>query len=749
MKNLDTQTAKKSKVTTTPSGKTADHSHSSQTSQKNSYDKKLSLIKKHHLQKTDLVAFLKNIFVSRKTDDAEIFMKKQNKAYFQISGAGHEGILTAVARVLRPSYDFFIPYYRDRALCIGLGVTPYEMLCQANGNIGDTASHGRQMPAHWGHKKLNIINKSSCTGTQFNQACGVAEVGRYLGDLVKEKLLPATITEQIPFHGDEIVYVSSGDGTVAQGEFWEGLTTACVRKLPVLFMVEDNGYAISVPVSVQVPAGSISKTLHQFPGLKIIECDGNCPIESLEAAKEAETYLRQGKGPVLLHAHVTRPYSHSLSDDHGFYRTDEDLADEKERDVFNSYPKFLMESGLLTKEEIDQVLQEATDEVTAARIKALETPWPKEETYADHMYSHEVDMTSPTLFSRPGTFEGKNDVPMAMSVNATLKSEVERNPLIRIFGEDVADFSDLSKLDNKDLKGKGGVFKITSGVQRIARPDQVFNSPLSESNIVGRAIGMAMRGLKPVVEIQFFDYIWPAFMQLKNEMATLRYRSGGDYKCPMVVRVPIGGYLKGGAIYHSQCGESIFTHIPGLYVAFPSNAADAAGLLRTAIRGDDPVLFLEHKHLYYQGYNRTADPGKDYMIPFGKANVVREGKDATIVCWGALVQKSLDAAKLAQEQGYSVEVIDLRTLIPLDMETIKNSLEKTNRLLIAHEEVKTSGFAGEIAMRIHEECFEYLDAPLKRVTAKDTHVAYCPGLEEVILPQVNDVYKTLMDLLKY
>lgn len=704
------------------------------------YNKKLDQIKKNKLTKADLKWFLRNVYVSRKTDDAEITMKKQNKAFFQISGAGHEGILSATAKVLKPKHDYFIPYYRDRALCLGLGVTPYEMLCQANGNTGDTASHGRQMPAHWGNVKLNIVSKSSCTGTQFLQACGVAEAGLHLKKM--------NLKDSPVYHDQEIVYVSCGDGTTSQGEFWEGLTTACVNKLPVLFMVEDNGYAISTPTWVQTPGGSISKALENFPGLKIFVCDGNCPIDSYNTMVEVEKYLRAGNGPVLVHASVTRPYSHSLSDDHAFYRTKEDLADESARDVFNSYPKFLTETGLLTSDEVKEILDEATKEVREAMNRALETAWPAKSTYADHLYSPDVDPTS-AEFETEAKLSGKEDIPLATAINMTLKSEIKKNPLMMVFGEDVADFTEVEKYDNPELKGKGGVFKVTHGVQKAAKPGQVFNSPLAEANIIGRAIGMAMRGLKPVVEIQFFDYIWTAYMQLKNEMATTRYRSGGDFKCPMVVRVPIGGYLRGGAMYHSQSGESLFTHNPGIRVVYPSNALDAIGLLRTAIRCDDPVMFLEHKHLYYQGYNRSADPGEEYMIPFGKARKVKEGKHATVVAWGALVQKSVEAAKVLEAEGYSIEILDPRTIAPFDFEAVYESLKKTNRLLICHEEHKTSGYAGEIAARVNEEAFEYLDAPIMRVCSKDTHVAYCPDLEEVILPQTNDVVEALRKLLSY
>ncbi len=711
----------------------------------NSITKKIELAKKYKLGKVEMLEMLSNIYTSRKVDDAEISMKKQSKAFFQISSAGHEGILTAAARVLKPTHDWFLGYYRDRALCLGLGVTPYEMLCQANGNVGDTASHGRMMPAHWGNKKLNIVNKSSCTGTQFLQACGLAEAGLWYKKLQTE----FKVDTKGLYHDDEIIYVSTGDGTMAQGEFWEGLTTACVNSLPVLFMVEDNGFAISTPTDVQYPGGSISKTLAGFPGLQIYNCDGCCPVESFATMTEATNFIRKNRKPALVHATVTRPYSHSLSDDHGMYRTKAELAEEGERDVFHSFPKFLIEAKILTAKECEDVLKKVTAEVKVAMDKAITTEWPAASTVADHMYSHDVDMTG-SAFDKAPNFSGKDDVPMAASINKVLRSEFAKNPMLRMWGEDVADFFEKERLNNPELKGKGGVFKLTANVQRESRDGQVFNSPLAEANIIGRAIGMAIRGIKPVVEIQFFDYIWTAYMQLKNEMATLRYRSGGDFKCPMVVRVPIGGYLKGGAIYHSQSGESLFTHVPGIRVAYPSNSADAAGLLRTAIHGDDPVMFLEHKHLYYQGYNRAADVGDEHMIPFGKAKVVRTGADATIVAWGALVQKSIEAAKKCEAAtGKTVEVIDLRTLAPYDFESIKNSIGKTSKLMIAHEEHKTSGFAGEIIARVNEECFELLDAPILRVGALDVHCAYNPALEDLILPQVSHVEEVLTRLLNY
>ncbi len=700
---------------------------------------KLQLIEQSQLSKTDLLDFLKNIYLARKLDDAEIAMRKQNTAYFQISGAGHEGVQVAAGKLLRPGYDYFLPYYRDRAFCLALGVTPYQMLCQANGNTGDISSGGRQMPSHWGHAGLNIISKSSCTGTQFLQAVGLAEAGNYYQSLVASG-------EQVSasFHHDEIIYTSCGDGTVAQGEFWEALTTATVRRLRILFLVEDNGLAISVPRHVQIPGGSISAVLAHFPQLQVYAVDGNCPIASFAVLQQAIGSLRAGHGPVLVHASVVRPYSHSLSDDQFMYRTAADLAQEHELDVFYSYPRLLLGLGLITEQERAEVETAAYLEVKAAMKAALATAAPLPASCRDHLFAaHVLPPSAPPRDISSG------DLPMAMAINQVLKHVVATNPLVVVFGEDVADFSDPALLENDALKGKGGVFKVTSNVQRGGRPGQVFNSPLAEANIIGRAIGMALRGLKPVVEIQFFDYIWTAFMQLKNEMATMRYRSNGAFCCPLVVRVPIGGYLRGGAIYHSQCGESFFTHIPGIYVVYPSNAQDAAGLLNTAISGADPVLFLEHKHLYYQGYNRTGALPADFMIPFGQARVVQKGEQVTVVAWGALVQKTVEAANILRPEGVGVEIVDPRTLVPFDLATVRQSLSKTHRLLICHEETQTSGFAGEICALINEHCFELLDAPIFRVTALDSHIPYRPELEEAVLPSVEKIVGKIRQLLKY
>jgi 2-oxoisovalerate dehydrogenase E1 component len=670
------------------------------------------------------------MYLSRALDDREILLKRQSKIHFQVSAAGHEAIQTAAGMVLIPGHDWFFPYYRDRALALALGMTPEAILLQAVGAASDPSSGGRQMPSHWSSPELNIFTGSSPTGTQFVQAMGAANATRYLNRVA-----------------DEVTLVCTGEGATSEGEFWETMNIACLDNLPLLVLVEDNGYAISVPVEYQTAGGNITRLLEGFPGLFRIEVDGTDFVASHRALSQAADYVRQGHGPALVHASVIRPYSHSLSDDEKLYKTAVERKAEAARDPLLVYPEFLIAEGVADRQTLDRIKQEIQKEVAEASDRAQRQPGPSRGSALYYLYSEDVDPCS-RIFEREPNFSGEPRT-MVDSINQTLAEEMARDRRVIVFGEDVADCSREESLG--EVKGKGGVFKATAGLQSRFGSARCFNTPIAEASIIGRALGLAVRGLKPIPEIQFFDYIWPAMMQLRDEVATIRWRSNNGFSCPMVIRVAIGGYLNGGSIYHSQSGEVTFTHIPGLRVVFPSNALDACGLLRTAIRSEDPVLFLEHKRLYREPYNRSPHPGDEFTIPFGRAKTVKLGHNLTIVTYGALVQKSLQAAMQLEQRfpNQSVEVIDLRSLSPYDWNAIADSVKKTSRVIVAHEDTLSWGYGAEIAARIADELFEYLDAPVGRVAALDTWVAYNPQLENEILPQVEDLVAQGERLLKY
>jgi 2-oxoisovalerate dehydrogenase E1 component len=700
--------------------------------------------------RAQLIEFYRLMYLSRRTDDREIQLKKQQKIFFQISCAGHEALLVAAGMALKPGYDWFFPYYRDRALCLALGNTVEEQLLQAVGAADDTASGGRQMPSHWTSRRLNIVSPSSSTATQCLHAVGCAEAGRYFTrhpEAAKKVVGDYREFKDVKFHADEVSYVSIGEGSTSQGEFWESLNTASNGKLPVLYVVEDNGYAISTPVEVNTPGGNISKLVANFPNFHFAEVDGTDAIASYEAMVEAVAYCRAGHGPALVHGHVVRPYSHSQSDDETNYRSAAELQADALRDPISRMQMWLLREGILDAQGINELERKVDEEVQRATDRALSAVLAQPNSILKHVYSEDLRPTHASFAATPQPTANSTEHTMLDLINTCIRDEMRRDERIVVFGEDVADATRDTELRSGRLKGKGGVFKVTHGLQKEFGSERVWNSPLAEANITGRAIGMAVRGMKPIVEIQFFDYIWPAMHQMRNELALMRWRSNGQFNCPLVMRVPAGGYLTGGSIYHSQSGESIFTHTPGVRVVMPSNALDAIGLLRTAIRCDDPVLFLEHKNLYRSVFGRSAYPGPDFTIPFGKAAIVKGGRDLTVITYGAVVPRALQAAqRMERELGVDVELIDLRSLSPYDWGAIALSVKKTSKVLIAHEDMKSWGYGAEIAARIGDELFHDLDAPVRRVGAMDTFVAYQPLLENEILPQVEHLFRAMCDL---
>jgi 2-oxoisovalerate dehydrogenase E1 component len=670
-------------------------------------------LKTHALSKEELLRAYRTMLTARRIDEKILILLKQGKAFFHIGGSGHEAAQVAAAAALRPKHDWSFPYYRDMAFALHMGMTPKDVLLIALHRAEDPATGGRQPQGHYGRADLRMPTQSSPTGTQYLQAVGVAMAAK------KER-------------SQEVVYVSSGEGATSEGEFFEAINWAAREAYPVIFFIQDNKFAISVPVTQQTAGASIYEATAGFKGLDRYDLDGSNFFDVHAAMVKAVERARKGGGPSLIRANVVRLLPHSSSDDQFKYRTKEEIERDKARDPIPMMTHFLIEEGFITDKEANDLQAEVKREIDEAADWAESRPLPDPSTVEQHVYG--VSHASPPKDFVEPQHSGPRVV-MVDAINHALKEEMERNPKMVIFGEDIAD-------------GKGGVFTATKGISTKFGTERAFNSPLAEASIVGVAIGMALKGWAPVPEIQFGDYIWPAFMQIRDEMAMFRYRSNGTWSCPMVIRVPVGGYIHGGH-YHSQCIEGIMAHIPGIRLAFPSNAADAKGLLKAAIRGDDPVIFMEHKGLYRQGYAATPEPDADYVLPFGIAAKRREGTDISIITYGALVQKSLEAARKLEGKGVSVEVIDLRTINPLDDDAIFESVKKTGKVLVAHEDTITAGFGAEIAARIVRNCFEYLDAPIMRVGALDTPVPYSPPLEDAMLPNERKILDALEELAAY
>ncbi|MEG8945507.1 alpha-ketoacid dehydrogenase subunit alpha/beta [Rosettibacter firmus] len=665
--------------------------------------------------KEELLEVFKLMLLSREIDNKQMTLIKQGKAFFHIAGAGHEAVQIAFGKLMNKGVDWAYPYYRDLAFVLAIGITPKEIFLNFLAKANDEMSGGRQMPSHWASKKLNIPSQSSPTGTQYLQAVGTA-----LGLKKQNK--------------DGVVLVSSGEGATSEGEFHEAVNWACRDKLPVIFLIENNKWAISVPVENQTSGkdGSISEMMKGYENLYRIKIDGTNFFQSYSAALKSFDYARNKMGPVLVEADVVRIFSHSSSDDQKKYIPKEILDEAFERDPIKIFSKYLIKEGLVSEEFVENMKESIHQEINQAADEALKYPEPEPETAIKYVYD-ESNRKNELDYEK--SFKTGKSIVMVDAINHALKEEMEINEKIFVFGEDVAD-------------PKGGVFTATKGLSTRFGNNRVFNSPLAEASIVGVAIGMSLTGIKPCVEIQFGDYIWPAFMQIRNELVMYRYRSNNLFETPVVIRVPVGGYIHGG-IYHSQNIESFFTHMPGLLIAYPSNAADAKGLLKTALRLNDPVLFLEHKGLYRQSYASSPEPDSNYLLPFGKAKIIKEGNDLTVVTYGAMVHETNFAAKKLEEDGYSIEIIDLRTLQPLDVETIYQSVKKTGKVAIVHEDTLTAGFGAEIAALISDSCFEYLDGPIKRIAAKDSPIPYSNYLEKFILPDKFKIYNGLLELLNY
>jgi 2-oxoisovalerate dehydrogenase E1 component len=668
---------------------------------------------RNRLTPVTLLSIYQNMIRTRLIDEKMMIMLKQGKSFFHIGCSGHEAVQTALAYALQPGYDWAYPYYRDLAFVIQYGVTPYEIFLNFLARSDDPSSGGRQMSNHYGHKKQRIVTQSSPTGTQFLQATGCA-----LGALKEGK--------------DEVVYVSSGEGTTAQGDFHEALNWAARDKLPVIYLIQNNKYAISVPVTGQLAGSSVYKIGGGYEGLNRFKVDGTDFFLSYEVAQTAVELARTGRGPSLIEADTIRLLPHSSSDSQTKYRSKQELENERRKDPLPRFESYLAEEKIKTADELEVIKKSLKVEIDQAAEAAEKVDQPSPASVYDFVFAPE-DETGPLHFNNP--LSRGETVVMVDAINHALKEEMARNEKMYLFGQDIAD-------------GKGGVFTATTGISTMFGEERCFNAPLAESSIVGVAIGMAVRGLKPVVEIQFGDYIWTAMMQIRNELSTIRWRSNNTWSCPVVLRIPIGGYIHGG-LCHSQNIEAFFSHIPGLKIVYPSQADDAKGLLKTAVRSADPVLFLEHKGLYRQSYATAPEPGEDDLIPFGKGIVRREGTDATVITYGALVQKSMEAARLLSPENYQIEIIDIRTIVPLDMELILKSVKKTGKILIAHEDSLFQGFGAEIAARVAEFAFEHLDAPIQRLGGKDVPIGFSPVLEESTLPQVQDVIDKLRDLLSY
>jgi 2-oxoisovalerate dehydrogenase E1 component len=633
------------------------------------------------------------------------------KVSFHASARGHEKFQIGMTLLLKPRQDWFFTYYREKGIAIGLGMSLKDIFLGMLSRQSDPNSAGRNMPEHWSSRELRLVAQTAATGTQFLPAVGLARAVKRDG-------------------GSEIVYVSSGEGATSEGEFFEALNWASRERLPVLFVIQNNGYAISVPQKVQT-SSEIHRIAQGF-GMPTYTVDGTWFEPMYQMLPSVIETMRQGSGPVLVEGQVIRMDSHSSSDDQKKYRSQEELNEMIERDPIQQTERYLQRHRILDGEQMQQMRDQTKAEVDRAADEADQEPAPRTDGILAHIYAENPDAA--LSLDAPVKYFSEEPISLIEAINRGLREEMALNPKIVMWGEDIAD-------------PKGGVFGVTRGLS-TAYPDRVTNSPLAEASIVGVAGGMAIAGYKPIVEIQFADYMWPAFMQIRNEVPTVRWRSQGVWTCPVVIRIPVGGHIKGGP-WHSACVEAFLAHIPGWRVVFPSSAEDAKGLIKTAARSADPVIFFEHKALYRRMESRTREPDSDYLIPFGRGRIRREGRDGTIVTWGSSVYQALEIAKRKESEGCLLEVLDIRSIVPLDEELIYESVKKTNRVLVLHEDSLTQGFGAEISARIVENCFKHLDAPVMRVAASDSFVPSATTLEDAILPSLADLGNAVDKLLAY
>jgi 2-oxoisovalerate dehydrogenase E1 component len=660
--------------------------------------------------KKKCLEILEKVYQARFMDEKMQKLVRQNKGgTFHLFGQGHELIGVVSSQALTPGKDWGFPYYRDRAFAIGLGCALDELFGAFLAREVPHHSGGRMMPEHFSHKELRIPCQSSVVGSQFLQAVGVAKAAR----LAKT---------------DEVVYVSGGDGSTSQGDFHEALNYACIHQLGVIFVIQDNGWAISVPVHEQTAGGSITHMAEGYVGLAVYPVDGGDYVALHEALEAAMQRGRNLEGPSLIVAKVPRIGPHSSSDDPQKYKTDSHFDEDAKQDPIPRFEEWLLREGHITREEIEALREKVKEEIEMAAKQAERFPIQKSEHVLDHVYKEVHVETLPEQ-------ERGEAIVIMDALNHALDEEMERDSRVVIFGQDVA-------------HGKGGVFGITRGLTEKYGEERCFNTPLAESTIVGTAIGMSVHShFKPVAEVQFSDYVWTGINQLFNELSSFHYRSNGEWNCPVVIRMPSGGYIQGGP-YHSQSIEAFLAHCPGLKVVIPSNAADAKMLLKSAIRDPNPVIFLEHKALYRQRvYSAKPEPTKEELLPIGKAHVVRSGQDLTLICYGIMVHMAHEVVQ--KIEGIDVEIIDLRSISPLDFETLLTSVKKTGKALIIHEAPLNCGFGAEIAARLAEQAFEYLDAPVKRLGGLNVCVPYAKHLEDAVLPQKADIEAAIRSLASY